>query len=91
MGNVSEFLKQRPHWVYRVFDAAGDLLYVGLTAKPETRMANHRCRAKWWGLAVRIDWQTYPDRATAEQIEADAIFDERPRFNLRGKVTRGAA
>lgn len=72
-----------PTAVYRFFDAAGRLLYVGMTHNPTWRFKFH-VRKKWWPLAVRhtIDW--LPDRAAAAREERRAILEENPLHNQHG-------
>lgn len=83
----------REHFVYRVYDAAGRLLYVGCTVDPHKRFAHHRCagegganypQAKWWHLAVRAEWEYVGlDRIQAEYAEMEVIQTEEPLFNQR--------
>lgn len=70
-------------WVYRAFDADGDLLYVGMTQRPRTRMQQHRRKADWWGDASRIRFSQYPTRNDALQAERSAIHSEKPVYNIR--------
>jgi len=34
--------------LYRLYDAAGRLLYIGATFYPRTRMSQHRRTKSWW-------------------------------------------
>lgn len=46
------------HWLYRVFDAEGRLLYIGRTANPWQRISHQLCSAwRWRDAADRIDWE----------------------------------
>lgn len=72
--------RESVHFVYRAFDAAGVLLYVGCTRTPSRRMAKHRGKA-WYARATRITWAQFPDFWTARREEHDAIRDEAPLFN----------
>lgn len=76
-----------PFCLYRLFDADGDLLYVGATKKLQARMAAHRRSQTWWEdvdeAATRVEWHASPqDAAAAEQA---AIREERPAWNRSGR------
>jgi len=77
-------------YVYHVFDASGELLYVGFTETPLSRWQVHCRKAKWWGQAsvlnlYRVDGE---DRNTAQNgarhWESRAIRGALPQFNLLG-------
>lgn len=68
-------------YLYRFFDSAGELLYVGITRDLGARLAAHRRVSEWWDLAARGATETYPSRAEAELAEAVAIHAERPLYN----------
>jgi predicted GIY-YIG superfamily endonuclease len=67
--------------VYRLYDADGTPLYIGLTNDPERRFKQHRSSKPWWPQVARkvIDW--YPTRDRAFLEEADAIETETPIHN----------
>lgn len=67
--------------VYRLYDSAGELLYVGVAGKPQARFKHHARKRRWWPEAARRDIQWHPDRETALQVEAAAIRSEQPRYN----------
>jgi predicted GIY-YIG superfamily endonuclease len=70
-----------PHVVYRIYDKAGDLLYVGVTVDFETRMQYHRSRSAWFPGYSHHELTEYPDRWKAESAETAAIMNEQPRHN----------
>jgi hypothetical protein len=81
-------LHDRPHHVYRVFDARGLLLYIGCTREVGSRMAVHRA----WGnpspasfaiklYGAKVETETYPSFDTARAAEREAIANEAPYFN----------
>ena len=76
---VSKF----PTDVYRVYDADGDLLYVGCSVNALKRMHGHKQSAKWWNLAASGLILQYENRAMARVEEAAAILEEQPRFNVQ--------
>lgn len=72
----------QPHALYRFYDDAGHLLYVGITLDPGSRFARHRELKPWW-LDVRgvsIEW--YDSRAEVLAAETRAIAVERPLHNI---------
>lgn len=80
------------HYVYRIYDKSGQLLYIGCSMEPEHRMEWHRvpCYSKApyaFGLAEAFDHFTvsepYPDKSAARAAERAAIADEAPLFNIQ--------
>lgn len=75
-------------WValYRFYDTADQLLYVGITSAPSSRWAHHRHFAEgtWWSSAVRKRVRWYATRAEAARAETDAIRREAPLWNVAG-------
>jgi excinuclease UvrABC nuclease subunit len=82
--------RHEPHWLYRMFNDAGELLYIGVTVNPKTRMSQWRTRsnanAGWFRSVVRIDWQQYANWTAVTRAEREAIADEQPRFNTLHRV-----
>lgn len=82
------------HYVYRCYDSAGHLLYIGCTQDMVMRMDVHA--ASWQNpasvgislAAERAVATTYPDKATARAAEKQAIFDEAPLFNVHHQRER---
>lgn len=72
-----------PHAVYRFFDSAGILLYVGCSTNPfGGRFAAHGATKPWAkdiALAT-IEW--FPGWEAGLQAEAKAVLAERPKYNL---------
>ncbi|MFC9268967.1 GntR family transcriptional regulator [Streptomyces zhihengii] len=77
--------------LYRLFDADGRLLYIGISNNPEYRFNQHRRDKPWWPLVARneVTWfDSLPDAAAAEKV---AIKAESPAHNHSEnsvKVTR---
>lgn len=67
--------------VYRLYDAAGVLLYVGVAARPESRWKQHALAKRWWPEVARRDVQWCADRQAALKAEAAAIREEGPLYN----------
>lgn len=79
------------HVVYRMFDATGRLLYVGMTGELGKRLSSHA--DKVWFLAVTtITFERHPGYAEAALAEQEAISTESPLHNKVGlskeEVTR---
>lgn len=70
-----------PTWLYRYYDADGDLLYVGISNEPKVRMIKH-VRTAWFRDAVAIFYECYPLRRLAEAAEQMAIRIEDPLHNV---------
>lgn len=70
--------------IYRFFDDAGRLLYIGITYDIAARFRQHAASKLWWPMVnlsrTTVEWLA--DRETAEREELSAIGLERPRFNL---------
>lgn len=73
-------------WLYRLYctdsqDPDGELLYVGISDSPSSRMASHESEKWWWWLVDRVEWTKCLDRGDAEAKETRAIQSELPLFN----------
>jgi hypothetical protein len=77
--------------LYRLYDAEWVLLYVGISRNAFYRFRQHS-RRPWWPLVDWVQIFTYRDRFTAEVLEAAAIRDESPLYNIdRGTWTARSA
>ena len=76
--------------LYRLFNEAGALLYVGITNDPDVRWSCHARQKDWWPEvhSRTIEWK--PTRAEAEAAEAEAIGREGPRWNVIRPDANGA-
>lgn len=70
-----------PSCVYRLYDAEGGLLYVGMTMRVDSRLSHHR-RTPWGHLIDHHTVEWYPNRERAKLEERSAIHHENPRYNL---------
>ena len=68
--------------VYRLYNAAGVLLYVGCTRNLPARMASHRAGKPWAGEIARTEVAWYDTRSGALAAETAAIIAEDPRHNV---------
>ncbi|OKI16587.1 GIY-YIG nuclease family protein [Streptomyces sp. CB03911] len=77
-----------PTGLYRLYDADGLLLYVGLSTEPERRFREHR-RTPWWRdvdpVRTTIEWLNCGGNA-AISMEWKVIAVERPAANVEGAV-----
>ncbi|GGQ81138.1 GIY-YIG nuclease family protein [Streptomyces flaveolus] len=68
--------------VYRIYDDAGGLLYVGITRDIAARFREHKGDKGWWRTrAHRYVVLWYPSRELAAAEEQEAIRADRPEFN----------
>jgi len=73
----------RSNILYRLYDADGELLYVGITREVAQRMKNHRYASRaWFGRVASIETTTFPSHFDAWQAEGEAIRTEGPLFNV---------
>lgn len=72
------------HRIYRWYDLAGVLLYVGITNNLASRSSNHISTSFWMRYATRMESQPegYLSREECEAAERLAIREERPIFNV---------
>jgi hypothetical protein len=67
--------------LYRIRNAGGDLLYIGISERPEYRWYAHRRTHSWWSEVAQFALEWHDTRAAAEVAEAAAIVAEVPRYN----------
>ena len=72
------------HELYRHFDRAGALLYVGISLSSIQRLRQHRCHAPWFPRIATVNIEHFENQALALTAEARAIQVEQPLFNRRG-------
>jgi hypothetical protein len=68
--------------VYRLFDAADELLYVGMTCDFDQRIGTHARDKPWWPEVARTTCEWFTSRPDAALAEYTAITDENPRYNI---------
>ena len=71
------------HAVYRLFDEAGHLLYVGMSGRTGRRFDDHAVKA-WWPLVRTVTLEWHDTAAQAAVAVRRAIGAERPRYNKIG-------
>lgn len=72
------------HAVYRMFTAAGQLLYIGTSGNLPTRLNSHS-EKRWYPQVAAITLEWFPDEAAALKAELAAIRREHPLLNIAGK------
>lgn len=71
-----------PHILYRLYDKAGELLYIGITNNIQNRLEQHAQTKRWWPDVAEIKLETgFKDRTALENAEREAILQEIPRYN----------
>lgn len=71
-----------PCGLYRIYDEAGELIYVGVSHEPEYRVGWHEGGKQWGHEVARYEVDWHPDRAAALKAEAKTVKAERPRHNV---------
>jgi len=75
-------VERGPTALYRLYDADGQLLYIGISIDPDRRFKEHRKEQGWWPAVVRRDIE-WLDCGGWDAIHAEwaAIRAEQPPFN----------
>lgn len=76
--------------VYRLYDAAGVLLYVGISSRPDKRFEEHRKTKRWWFRVATREITWHQDRYAAEAEEYGVIQHEDPPYNMQHSPSRRA-
>lgn len=67
--------------LYRHFDSAGRLLYVGIAKNALARLSGHKVTASWFSEIASVTVEHFSRRRDAERAERKAIREEGPLFN----------
>ena len=81
-------LADRAHVLYRMYDAAGALLYIGITLNIANRLSAHQGEKPWWSDVANIKLEHFADRMAVLTAERTAIMEEAPAYNIHWR--RGA-
>jgi len=68
--------------MYRHFNKAGELLYVGISLSAVQRLSNHS-NSKWFDEISHITIEQFDTRAAALSAEKQAIIEESPKYNVQ--------
>lgn len=75
---------ERETAVYKMFDADGRLLYVGMTVDLKARYREHKMCKQWWERVdhakTKVMW--FDNRAEASEMEIALIQHEDPEGNI---------
>lgn len=75
--------------LYRLYDAEGTLLYIGISKSAMARMKQHAKEKQWWLEVRRIEIEhVLGGRFDAEFAERRAIESERPKYNVTYNTPR---
>jgi len=74
--------EKSPTELYRHYDEAGELLYVGISLSTIYRLAQHKHNSKWFSKIATIKISRYPTREAALKAERSAIKSEKPKHNV---------
>lgn len=77
-----------PTTLYRLYNAADELLYVGIAGNPGRRFEQHRKDKPWWGDVATTRLQHFSTREEAMAAELEAIRTENPTHNIVGRGSR---
>lgn len=67
--------------LYRHFDRAGMVIYIGIAVDPAKRESAHRCYSQWRDKIHRIEVEWFDTRYAAVAAERAAIAAESPKWN----------
>jgi hypothetical protein len=68
--------------LYRHFNKARALLYVGISVNPLERLRGHRATSHWYEQIEIVTIEHYPTREVALDAEVEAINTEKPLYNI---------
>jgi predicted GIY-YIG superfamily endonuclease len=74
--------RAQTHILYRFFNTAGRLLYVGITNDAATRIQQHEADKAWFRDVTGCTMEHFPTRDALERAEIHAIQTERPKHNI---------
>lgn len=79
-------VRKLPCDVYRIFDAQGQLLYVGMSTNAFRRIVQHKAdHQPWIPIADSIEVTRYRNRRSAAYMEALIINEESPTWNVQNE------
>lgn len=67
--------------LYKYYDDAGILIYIGITSRGIARNIEHNTSKDWWPYVSTQEVEHFPDRPTALKRERELIHLLRPPFN----------
>lgn len=79
-GGLTSALANVPHFVYRLYDQDGALLYVGATSSIGSRLTQHGSK-DWWSEVRGIEVEHYANMREALDAEREVIEATQPKHN----------
>lgn len=73
---------KEPHAIYRIFNKFGELLYIGASCDPVSRLYAHDKTQQWATDISHIEVTWLPCRDDALAAEKAAILTESPKWNF---------
>jgi predicted GIY-YIG superfamily endonuclease len=67
--------------LYRFYNQANELLYVGITNNPFNRFSGHSKDKEWFKEISHSTFEHYPNRLLVDKAETAAIKLEKPKYN----------
>ena len=77
--------------LYRHYNAAGELLYVGISLSSFARLAQHRDHSAWFAEITRVEFEPFETKESVLEAERNAIQKEQPKFNVHHKKLKPQA
>ena len=76
--------ERKPHDLYRIYDEADELLYVGISYSALVRITQHRDSQPWWTKVanVTVERLGVMTRSEAQVLERQVILAEAPLHNV---------
>lgn len=71
--------------LYRLYDADGQLLYVGISSNPDARWRQHASEKGWWSDVTTKSVEWFETRKSAHRVEVAEIEDDEPLHNCTGE------
>jgi predicted GIY-YIG superfamily endonuclease len=78
-----------PTALYRLYAADGNLIYLGITTSPASRMEQHAEKQPWWPEVALRTMAWYATRMDAAVAETAAIKAEKPQYNKKTTLANG--
>jgi predicted GIY-YIG superfamily endonuclease len=75
--------KVKGRWMYRLYSASDELLYIGITDRGHTREKEHARLKPWWPEVHHATYEPVDTRAELKHRESVAIRRERPKYNIQ--------
>lgn len=80
-----------PHYVYRMYDEDGRLLYVGISRTMARRLTEHHREQPWAHEIASVAGKRYTSREAARAAEIEAIRTEGPAYNIQDRDKKADA